>query len=140
MPDNESLSPIERHLPQRISSFTPTTLELEAQGSETHFTFASFWRIVMKRLATIITATAVVSVLTGIYTFKMDPVYRATANIEVETNYPQLQTLSEVYRQSAVDDSSFLSTQMQVLQSDSLAWTTMQQLGLDRAAVAPVTA
>ena len=139
MPDDESLSPIERHLPQRISSFTPPTLELEPQGSETHLTLVSFWRIVMKRLATIITATAVVSVLTGIYTFKMDPVYKATANIEVETNYPQLQTLSEVYRQSAVDDSSFLSTQMQVLQSDSLAWATMQQLGLDRAAVAPVT-
>ena len=137
MPDNDSLSPIERPLPQRISSFTPTTLELEAQGSEAHFTFASFWHIVMKRLATIITATVVVTVLTGIYTFKMAPVYRATANVEVETTYPQLQTLNEVYRQSPVEDYSFLITQMQVLQSDSLAWTTMQQLGLDRGAASP---
>ncbi|HMD87476.1 MAG TPA: polysaccharide biosynthesis tyrosine autokinase [Terriglobia bacterium] len=132
MPDNDSLSPIERQLPQRISSFTPTTLELEAQGSEPHFTLASFWHIVVKRLPTIITATLVVLVLTAIYTFKMHPVYRATASIEVEPNYPQLQTLSEVYRQSPVEDNSFLTTQIQVLQSDSLAWRTMAQLGLDR--------
>ena len=41
-----------------------------------------------------------VSVLTAIYTFKMEPVYKATATIDVETDYPQLQTLSEVYRQA----------------------------------------
>ena len=140
MPDNDSLSPIERQLPQRINSFTPTTLELEAQGSEPHFSFATFWHVVLKRLTTIITATVVVAVLTGIYTFKMSPVYKATATVDVETTYPQLQTLSEVYRQSPVEDNSFLTTQMQVLQSDSLAWTTLQQLGLDRAAASPGTA
>lgn len=140
MPDNDSLSPIERQMPQRISSFTPTTLELEARGSESHFNFASFWHIVVKRLATIITATIAVTVVTGIYTFKMQPVYKATANIEVETDYPQLQSLNEVYRQAPAEDFTFLSTQMQVLQSDSLAWTTLQQLGLDRAAAPPGTA
>ncbi|MDR3678115.1 MAG: polysaccharide biosynthesis tyrosine autokinase [Acidobacteriota bacterium] len=112
----------------------PTTLELEAaQGNDAHFTFATFWHIVVKRAATIITATVVVSVLTAIYSFKMQPIYKATANIEVETNYPQLQTLSEVYRQAPQEDFSFLTTQIQVLQSDSLSWTTMEQLGLDRA-------
>jgi capsular exopolysaccharide synthesis family protein len=111
----------------------PTTLELEAaQGNDAHFTFATFWHILVKRVATIITATVVVSVLTAIYSFKMQPIYKATANIEVETNYPQLQTLSEVYRQAPQEDYSFLTTQIQVLQSDSLAWTTMEQLGLDR--------
>jgi len=132
VPDNDSLSPIERQLPQRLTGFTPTMLELEAQGSESHFTLATFWHIIVKRLPTIITATLVVVVLTGIYTFKMRPVYRATASIAVEPNYQQLQTLSEVYRQSPVEDNSFLTTQIQVLQSDSLARRTIQQLGLDR--------
>jgi len=133
VPDNESLSPIGRDLSQRITSYMPTTLELEAaQGNDAHFTFATFWHILVKRVATIITATVVVSVLTAIYSFKMQPIYKATANIEVETNYPQLQTLSEVYRQAPQEDYSFLTTQIQVLQSDSLAWTTMEQLGLDR--------
>jgi capsular exopolysaccharide synthesis family protein len=132
VPDNDSLSPIERHVPQRVSSFNLTTLELEAQGSETHFSFASFWHVVMKRLTTIIVATVVVAVLTGIYTFRMEPVFKATATVDVETTTPQLQTLSEVYRQTGGDDYSFLTTQIQVLQSNSLAWTTLQQLGMDR--------
>jgi succinoglycan biosynthesis transport protein ExoP len=131
VPDNESLSPIERQLPQRVNGFAPTTLELEAQGSEPQFTFASFWRIVVKRFLTIISATIAVTVLTGIYTYRMAPVYRATSTVDVETDYPQLQTLSEVYRQPSGVDISFLTTQIQVLQSDSLAWTTLQQLGLD---------
>ena len=139
MPDNDSLSPIERHLPQRITGFTPTTLDLEAQGSEAHFSFASFWHIVVKRLATIITATIVVLVVTGIYSFRMEPVYKATASIEVETNYPQLQTLNEVYRQSNIEDEAFLTTQIEVLKSDSLAWMTMQQLGVDREAASEET-
>lgn len=137
MSDDESLSPIERHLPQRISSFSPTTLEMEAQVGESHFTLASFWRLVVKRIATIATSTFLVFLITGIYTFKMHPVYRATATIQVETNYPELQSLNEVYRQAPIDDYMFLTTQMQVLQSDSLAWSTIEQLGLDRAAPLP---
>jgi hypothetical protein len=55
VPDNDSLSPIERQLPQRLNSFTPPTLDLEAQGSEPHFSFATFWQVVMKRITTIVT-------------------------------------------------------------------------------------
>lgn len=115
-----------------MNGYNPTLYELEPQRGETHFTFASFWHIVMKRLTTIIAATVVVAVLTGIYTLRLQPVYRATATVEVETTQPQLQTLSEVYRQSSGDDYTFLTTQIQVLQSNSLAWTTLQQLGMDR--------
>lgn len=131
MSEKDSLSPVERPLPQRIN-FTPTMLELEAHGSETHFSFAAFWQVVRKRMTTIVAAAVVVAVGTAIYTYRLRPVYRATATLDVETNYPQLQTINEVYRQSPVDDLSFLVTQMQVLQSDSLAWTTLEQLGLDR--------
>ena len=132
MPENDSLSPIERHFPQRISSFAPPTLELETHGNDPHFSLATFWRLIMKRLSTIIMATLAVTVVTGIFTFKMRPVYKATSSIEVETTYPQLQSLNDVYRQGRLDDFMFLSTQMQVLMSDSLAWTTIEQLGLDR--------
>ena len=130
MPDNESLSPIEPHFPQRISNLVPTMLEFEARG-DSQFTLASFWQILLKRMSSIVAVTMVVAVLTGIYTFRMVPIYRATASVEVETDYPQLQSLNEAYRQMPVEDASFLSTQMQVLQSDTLASTTIQQLGLD---------
>ena len=60
--------------------------------------------------------------------------------MEVETDYPQLQSIDDVYRQAPVDDTSFLATEMQVLQSDNLAWMTIQQLGLDRDASPPSSA
>lgn len=103
---------------------------MEAAGGESPFSFATFWHIVRKRLATIVSVAVLCVVVTGIYSYRMKPVYRATSTVEVETSYPQLQTLSEVYRQQGVDDSAFLTTQMQVLQSDSLAWAILQQLGM----------
>ena len=137
MPDKDSLMPIERPSAQRLSNLTPMTLDLETPGSETHFTFAAFWHIVVKRVTTIVAAAVIVTVLTGIYTLKMEPVYRATAKIDVETTAPQLQTLNEVYRQAPVEDYSFLITQIEVLTSDKLAWMTMQKLGLASASAAP---
>ena len=131
--DNDSIEPLEHELPQRISSITQT-LDLDTQGGEAHFTLATFWRVVVKRATTIIAATLLVGILAAIYSFKMAPVYRATARVEVETEYPQLQSINEVYRQTPTEDWSFLTTQIEVLRSDNLAWTTMQQLGLDREA------
>jgi len=126
-------------MPQRIS-LTPPTLEVEARGTEPHFNFASFWHIIRKRLTTIVTTVVVVTVLAAIYTFKMRPIYRSTANIELENDAPQFQTLNEVYRQAPAEDFGFLTTQIQVLQSDSLAWTTLQQLGMEPGDPLPTSA
>ena len=133
MPDDDALTPLERPLPQRVNGLTPTTLELDAHAGEARITFASFWDILVKRLPTILTATFVVAVLAAIYSYKMTPVYQATGSIEVETDYPQqLQSVNTVYTANTGEDITFLTTQMQILQSDNLAWTTMEQLGLAR--------
>jgi capsular exopolysaccharide synthesis family protein len=129
---------VERQLPQRISSIT-TTLDLEAQG-ESHYTFALFWRLVQKRLATILSVTAIILILTSIYTFKMTPVYRASSNIEVAVEYPEIKSLSETYRPMLIADEAFLTTEIQILQSDSLTWATMQQLGFDNNPATPAPA
>jgi uncharacterized protein involved in exopolysaccharide biosynthesis len=70
--------------------------------------------------------------LTAIYNYKMPPIYRATVSIEVATEYPQLQSINDLYRQNPEgEDSAFLATQIQVLRSDNLAWQTIEQLGLN---------
>jgi capsular exopolysaccharide synthesis family protein len=107
-----------------------TTVDLEAHEGESYFTLTTFWHLVLKRMWTIATATAIVIALTGFYTYKMVPIYKATATVEIETDYPQLQSVNQMYQQPAGDDGSFLTTQLQVLQSDSLAWQTIEQLGL----------
>ncbi|MBZ5670088.1 MAG: polysaccharide biosynthesis tyrosine autokinase [Acidobacteriia bacterium] len=138
MAGNESLSPIEPNIPQPISSLMPTTVELEAQGTEGLFTLSTFWHIIVKRGWTITTATLIVVALTAVYTYRMVPVYRATTSIEVEPDLPQLQSINDLYRQVPPDDYSFIVTQMQVLQSDNLAWQTIEQLGLDRSQASTV--
>jgi capsular exopolysaccharide synthesis family protein len=105
---------------------------LEAQGTEAHFTLSTFWHIMMKRAWTIATVALIVVALTTVYTYRMVPVYRAMATVEVEPDYPQLQSINDLYRQAPADDYAFLATQIQVLQSDNMAWQTVEQLGLDR--------
>jgi capsular exopolysaccharide synthesis family protein len=130
--DNESLSPIERSFPQRVSSLSPATVELEPQGAEAHFNLNTFWQVVVKRAGTVATATFLVLALTAIYNYKMAPVYRATVSVEVETEYPQVQSINDLYRQGGYnEDTGFLATQIQILKSDNLAWQTIEQLGLN---------
>ncbi len=76
----------------------------------------------------------------GDYFLQDQPVYEATARVEVEAETPQIQSLSDLYRGvPGYADDAFLQTQVDVLQSENLAWRTVQQLGLgDKAGFAPV--
>jgi len=64
-----------------------------------------------------------------IVVYRMKPVYRATARMEVQAETPALQTLNEL-NPSGVADAAFLQTQVDLLQNNNLAWQTMQELGL----------
>jgi len=131
--ENESLTPLEHRCPQRPGPLA-ATLELEPSGPEVHFTLGTFWHVIVKRAWLIAGITFIALVLTSIYTYRMQPIYRAKATLEVESDSPQIPSLNDLYRQASNDDFLFLATQTQVLQSDDLAWTTMEQLGLGRVA------
>ena len=76
--------------------------------------------------------------LVAIVSFKTQPVYEATARVEVEAETQQIQSLNDLYRSVPTDD-AFLQTQVNVLKSENLAWRTIQQLGLgEKAGFAPV--
>jgi uncharacterized protein involved in exopolysaccharide biosynthesis len=68
----------------------------------------------------------VVVTVVAIVSFKMNPVYQATSRIEIDAEMPQIQSLSDLYRNLPSDD-GFLQTQVDVLRSDSLAWKTIEQ-------------
>ncbi|MGA8028096.1 MAG: polysaccharide biosynthesis tyrosine autokinase [Bryobacteraceae bacterium] len=89
--------------------------------------------ILFRHLGLIVTVAFVVTALTAIYSFKVRPVFRATARLEIESETPLIQSLTDLFRSSApIDEETFLSTQVDVLQSDNLAWRTIQQLGLSK--------
>ena len=109
-------SPVVDLLPEKIDSFA----DLRAYA-----------RILSKRRWTILTTALVVATLAAIYSYKEKPVYRATAEVEVESETPGVQTVNNVY-ESVPTDPTFLDTQVDVLTSGNLAWQTIQQLKLDR--------
>ena len=65
----------------------------------------------------------------AIVSFKMKPVYRATARVQVESETPMIQSIEDVFRKTSADD-TYVQTQIQALESESLAWRTIEQLNL----------
>jgi polysaccharide biosynthesis transport protein len=96
------------------------------------------WDLLIKHQWLILATTIVLTVLVAIYSFKVKPVYQATGRIDVEAEMPLLQSLNELFRTGEADD-SFLATQVSVLQSDNLAWETIQQLGLNKTDNSPAS-
>ena len=68
-----------------------------------------------------------VTTAVAIVSFKMKPVYRATARVQVESETPMIQSIEDVFRKTSADD-TYVQTQIQVLESESLAWRTIEQL------------
>ena len=104
-------------------------LEADAQIAGDDISLATYWSVLRKRRWTVVTATLVLTTLAVIASYRMTPIYRATARVEVEADTPLIQSLSELYQKAEADD-AFLQTQIQVLKSDNLAWRTIQELRL----------
>ena len=104
-------------------------LEADTQMAGDDISLATYWNVLRKRRWTVATATLVLTTLALIASYRMTPIYRATARVEVEADTPLIQSLSELYQKAEADD-AFLQTQIQVLKSDNLAWRTIQELRL----------
>ncbi|MGO8813099.1 MAG: Wzz/FepE/Etk N-terminal domain-containing protein, partial [Terriglobia bacterium] len=98
--------------------------EIDAFGQ-----FRSLWDLLVKHQWLILSVTVVLTALVGFYSYKMQPVYEATSRVDVESETPLLQTLNDLFKTGDADD-AFLATQVSILQSDELAWDTIQRLGL----------
>ncbi len=103
--------------------------EAEPLLSRDELSLAAYWSVLLKRRWTVITAVLVLTTVAVLASFRMTPVYRATARVELEAETPMVQSLNEVYQKAETDD-AFLQTQIQVLKSDKLAWRTIEELRL----------
>src|SRR5205807_6220109 len=133
MPDNEALSlrgsrPLVQES-QHLPAFP--VLGIETPDFESFSYLQTYWNIVSKRRWTILAVAFIVTLLVAIASFKMTPIYEATARLDIEADTPQIQSLNDLYRQVPTDD-AFIGTQIQVLERDNLAQLTIEQLGLAR--------
>lgn len=75
---------------------------------------------------------AVVSIVT-IATFRMQPIYQATARVEVDRDTPNAFRFNEGEQgDDYVDLEDYIVTQSKILQSETLAMQTVKSMGLDR--------
>src|SRR6184192_446746 len=134
MNENNGLVPV-RPAPQ--DSLQPpnyslqSVRDLETSEVDSFAYLRANWDVLVKHRWLILSVTALLTVLVAVYSFRLKPVYRATARIDVEAEMPLLQTLNDLFRNEQSDD-MFLATQVSVLQSDRLAWQTIQQLDLGK--------
>ncbi|HEV2381479.1 MAG TPA: polysaccharide biosynthesis tyrosine autokinase [Terriglobia bacterium] len=114
---------------QRRELIPSAAIEVSAVESAMYSPLRAYWDILIKRRWTILTAVFVVFTLVTIFSFKMRPVYKATARVEIDAETPQLQSINDLY-QNPLSDETFLETQVRVLESDNLVWQTIEQLKL----------
>ncbi len=95
-----------------------------------HSSLSAYWDILSRRRWEILTTALVIVTIVTIYSFKTNPIYRAIARVEIEAEAPEIQSITQLYRGVVPTDESFLKTQVHILESDNLAWQTIQQLGL----------
>src|SRR5438270_8852483 len=133
MPDNEALSLRGSRLPVQESQHLPAfpVLGIDTPDFESFSYLQTYWNIVNKRRWTIGTVAFIATLLVAIASFKMTPIYEATARLDIESDTPQIQSLNDLYRQVPTDV-AFIGTLNQVLESDNLAQRTIEQLGLAR--------
>src|SRR5208337_2260859 len=61
--------------------------------------------------------------------FRIKPVYRATARMEIQAETAQVLSLNDI-NPGAYTDEAYMQTQVDLLQNNNLAWETIEQLGL----------
>ena len=131
VPESKQLAPIEAGSPERLSyPRPPKVTDIESGSEETYSYVRAYWRMLVKHAWTIFTAALVVTTLVAIVSFRMRPVYQAAARLEIEAATPEIRTLSDLFQSMPADD-MFLQTQVNVLESDNLAWQTIEQLRLE---------
>ena len=110
-------------------------------------TLGDYWRILRKRKWTIIAALVVVVTAAGLISLRMTPIYDASVRISISSQNPSLLKFKDDQEPSYnpdEDQETLIPTQVNILQSDSLALLVIHKLNLDNrsefAGVQPQTA
>jgi succinoglycan biosynthesis transport protein ExoP len=127
---NVAIGKKEVALPER----RPQTLSpiIEAQSLEVYSSLRSYRDIFFKQLWLILSVAFALTALVTTYSFVTKPEYRATARLLVEPDNPAARTLEDLFSSTPANDDTFLSTQVDLLQSGNLSWQTIEQLQLPR--------
>ena len=127
--DENKIVPRDRKAPIEIMASAPSLLSWEQSPREPHL--RDYLLVLRKHQWLILTFLLSVVTLVSIATFKMKPVYEATARIEIDHDTPTVLPFQNVNADSAYEDlQGYIETQSKVLQSDTLALDTIRKTNL----------
>ena len=108
--ESRELAPVEAPPPDRLSYPRPPKItELDAGSDEAYSYVRAYWRMLVRHAWTIVTVAFVVTMLVALISFRLQPVYQATARVEIEAATPEIRTLSDLFEAMPADD-MFLQT------------------------------
>ena len=127
--DENKIIPRDRKAPIEILASAPSLLSWEQAPREPHL--LDYLLVLRKHQWLILTFLVTVVTLVSIATFKMKPVYEATARIEIDRDAPSVLPFQAMNSDAAFEDmQNYIETQSKVLQSDTLAMETIKKLNL----------
>jgi capsular exopolysaccharide synthesis family protein len=107
----------------------PSMLNWEQSPREPHL--LDYIRILRKHEWLILTFLLTVVTLVSIGTFKMKPVYQATARIEIDRDTPAITPFQAADSDGLYEDlENYIETQSKIIQSDTLAMDTIRKTDL----------
>lgn len=104
-------------------------VEASLASAQDYVSLATYWHTLLKRRWTVATVAIIITTMVAIVSFKMQPIFKATARVQVESQTPLIQSIEELFQKDTADD-TFVQTQIQILKSENLAWRTIEQLQL----------
>jgi succinoglycan biosynthesis transport protein ExoP len=127
--DENKIVPRDRKAPIEIMASAPSLLSWEQAPREPHL--LDYLLVLRKHRWLILTFLVTVVTLVSIATFKMKPIFEATARIEIDRDTPSVLPFQAMNSDAAYDDlQNYIETQSKVLQSDTLAMQTIKKENL----------
>jgi succinoglycan biosynthesis transport protein ExoP len=129
MMDENKIVPRDRKAPIEIMASAPSPVSWEQAPREPHL--LDYLLVLRKHTWLILTFLLTVVTLVSIATFKMKPVYEATARIEIDHDTPSVLPFQAMNSEASYEDpANYIETQSKVLQSGTLAMATIKKLNL----------
>ena len=122
------------HQPQHIlSSAESLHPNFRTRETEDHVDLRFYYQVPAKRKWLILAIILTVTGLVALQTFTTTPLYQSTARIQIDPENANILPYEELYNtpRDFHDSESYLQTQYEVLQSDTLAQRTINKLDLE---------
>jgi capsular exopolysaccharide synthesis family protein len=126
LPRNRELTVRKEEVPAEPIPYTqPQFFQEEA------IDFRDYLAVILRRKWTIFAIFMIIVVTVGIHTFRLKPLYRASATVEVNTTQPEMTPFGNQWQGRIYDQGRYLKTQADILKSRTLAMRVVEVLDLE---------